>query len=164
MPVEIVSVLGRARGVTAVRRWLQARGCARAGIFPWLANPLGYALVANEENLIHDPGDMQIFMSRGVYFANRNAPITIGKGAWIGPNVGLITQNHDPADPARHLPPEPIVLGEHCWIGMNAVILPGVVLGPYTTVGAGAVVTRSFPEGHCVIAGNPARLLRRLPG
>lgn len=41
---------------------------------------------------------------------------------------------------------------------MNAVILPGVELGDYTTVGAGTVVTHSF-AGHCVIAGNPARVI-----
>jgi acetyltransferase-like isoleucine patch superfamily enzyme len=40
---------------------------------------------------------------------------------------------------------------------MNAVILPGVTLGDHTIVGAGSVVTHSFPEGHCTIAGNPAK-------
>ena len=48
------------------------------------------------------------------------------------------------------------------WIGMNSVILPGVTLGPGTVVGAGSVVTHSFPEGHCVIAGVPAKLIRNL--
>lgn len=45
---------------------------------------------------------------------------------------------------------------------MNAVILPGVILGNNTTVGAGSIVTHSFPNGNCVIAGNPARLIRTL--
>ena len=45
---------------------------------------------------------------------------------------------------------------------MNSVILPGVTLGPGTVVGAGSVVTHSFPEGHCVIAGVPAKLIRNL--
>lgn len=54
---------------------------------------------------------------------------------------------------------KPITIGDNCWIGMNAVVLTGVELGDYTTVGAGAVVTHSFP-GHCVIAGNPARVIR----
>ena len=40
------------------------------------------------------------------------------------------------------------------------MILPGVTLGDNTIVGAGAVVTKSFPEGHCVIAGNPARKIK----
>ena len=45
---------------------------------------------------------------------------------------------------------------------MNAVILPGVELGEKTVVGAGAVVTKSFKEGHCVIGGNPAKLIKKL--
>jgi acetyltransferase-like isoleucine patch superfamily enzyme len=40
---------------------------------------------------------------------------------------------------------------------MNSIILPGVELGPHTVVGAGAVVTHSFPKGHCVLVGVPAR-------
>ena len=76
--------------------------------------------------------------------------------------MGLITANHDPANPATHLDPKPINIGKNCWIGMNSVILPGVTLGDNTTVGAGSVVTKSFPEGNCVIAGNPARIIRQL--
>ena len=117
--------------------------------------------VVHPENVIFDPDDLNNFQSFGIY-CQAIAAITIGRGTYIGPNVGLITSNHDPADPDKHLEPRPIILGENCWIGMNAVILPGVTLGPGTSVGAGAVVTRSFPEGNCIIAGNPARILRRL--
>jgi acetyltransferase-like isoleucine patch superfamily enzyme len=42
---------------------------------------------------------------------------------------------------------------------MNAVILPGVDLGPKTIVAAGAVVTMSFPSGNVLIGGIPARIL-----
>ena len=45
---------------------------------------------------------------------------------------------------------------------MNAVILPGVTLGDHTIVGAGSIVTKSFPEGYVVIAGNPAKIIRTL--
>jgi len=88
--------------------------------------------------------------------------IEIGDYVNLAPGVGLISANHDPLENDRHLPAPPIRIGSHSWIGMNAVILPGVVLGEYTIVGAGAIVTKSFPQGHCVIAGNPARLLRQL--
>ncbi len=128
---------------------------------PWPVVPS--ATITDPARLEFDPDDLQNFQSPGVYWNNGLARIVVGRGTAIGPNVGLITANHDPADPDRHLPGEAIVLGEHCWIGMNATILPGVTLGPYTTVGAGAVVTKSFPGGHCVIAGNPARVIRDLP-
>ena len=52
------------------------------------------------------------------------------------------------------------MLGKECWIGSNAVILPGVRLGEHTVVGAGAVVTKSFEEGWCVIGGVPARKIK----
>jgi acetyltransferase-like isoleucine patch superfamily enzyme len=61
-----------------------------------------------------------------------------------------------------HVKTAPIIIGRFCWMGMGAVILPGVSLGDFTIVGAGAIVTVSFPEGHCVIAGNPARVIKQL--
>ena len=45
---------------------------------------------------------------------------------------------------------------------MNVLILAGVELGPSTIVGGGSVVTKSFPEGYCVIAGNPAKVIKYL--
>jgi acetyltransferase-like isoleucine patch superfamily enzyme len=45
---------------------------------------------------------------------------------------------------------------------MGAIILPGVVLGDYTIVAAGAIVSKSFPDGYCVIGGNPAKIIKKL--
>ena len=45
---------------------------------------------------------------------------------------------------------------------MNSVILPEVTLGDYTIVGAGSIVTKSFTKGNCVIAGNPAKVIKEL--
>lgn len=95
-------------------------------------------------------------------YINAQNGIVIGDETNLGPGVGLISANHDPYENGRWLPSPPIRIGKHCWIGMNAVVLPGVVLGDFTIVGAGAVVTKSFPEGYCVIAGNPARVIRTL--
>ena len=88
--------------------------------------------------------------------------VTIGNDCKFGPKVGLYTPVH-PLDPAvRRTEAErtaPIKIGNDCWIGGSAMILPGVTLGNNVVVGAGAVVTHSFPD-NVVVVGNPARVLK----
>jgi acetyltransferase-like isoleucine patch superfamily enzyme len=55
----------------------------------------------------------------------------------------------------------PIHIGDGCWIGARAMILPGVTLGKRVLVAAGAVVTKDVPD-DCLVAGNPARIVREL--
>ena len=87
--------------------------------------------------------------------------VYIGDYVRFGPNVGILSSNHDLYN--RDISSgETIRIGNYCWIGMNAIILAGVELGPSTIVGGGSVVTKSFPEGYCVIAGNPARIIKYL--
>ena len=117
--------------------------------------------VISPENIIFDPDDLNNFQSYGNYFQAMGT-IEIGSGTWIAPNVGLITANHDVYDLTKHVEPKPIRLGKRCWIGMNSVVLPGVELGDDTIVGAGSVVTKSFSQGKCVIAGNPAKVIKYL--
>ena len=102
------------------------------------------------------PGD-----SPGVYINAVNG-VTLGDYTNIGPNVGVISSNHDFVNNDAHVGAVPIEIGRFCWIGMGAVILPGVQLADFTIVGAGAVVTKSFTEGYCVIAGNPAKTIKYL--
>ena len=119
--------------------------------------------ISNWENIVFDIEDLGVFQNGGCYFqAAADAHIYIGKGTCIAANVGIITANHDLHDLTKAAPGKDVRLGEKCWIGMNSTILPGVTLGDHTIVGAGSVVTKSFPEGHCVIAGNPAKIIRML--
>lgn len=116
--------------------------------------------ISNYKNLIFHPDDINNFQGFGVYYQNFDAKIIIGKGSYIAPNVGLITSNHDLNDLDRHVPGKDIELGKKCWIGMNSVVLPGVILGDKTIVAAGSVVTKSFKEGNCVIGGVPAKVIK----
>lgn len=88
--------------------------------------------------------------------------IYIGDYTQIAANVGIISANHNLYDNRQHTEVKPVRIGRYGWIGMNAIILPGVELGDFTVVGAGAVVTKSFPDGYCIIAGNPARIIKKL--
>lgn len=145
-------------------KWIinSRRTCKKAGVNLEVRWPVASSIrVIYPENIDFHPDDLNNFQNFGSYY-QAIGKITIGKGSYIAPNVGLITSNHDIMNLDLHSEPKPIILGEKCWIGMNSVILPGVILGNHTVVGAGSVVTKSFPKGNCVIAGNPARIIREI--
>ena len=79
--------------------------------------------------------------------------------AQIAPNVGILSANHFMLDIRDHVLGE-VRIGKYSRIGMGSIIHPGVVLGDFTTVAAGSVVTTSFPNGYCVVAGNPATIVK----
>jgi acetyltransferase-like isoleucine patch superfamily enzyme len=87
--------------------------------------------------------------------------VEIGDYTQIATNVGIISSNHDLYDTNKHIESS-VKIGKYCWLGMNSVILPGVELGDFTIVGAGSVVTKSFKDGYCVVAGNPAKVIKLL--
>jgi acetyltransferase-like isoleucine patch superfamily enzyme len=84
--------------------------------------------------------------------------IFIDDYAQIAPNVGIISANHYMLDIRKHVQGE-VRIGRYSRIGMGSIILPGVVLGDFTTVAAGSVVNKSFPNWYCVISGNPAVII-----
>jgi len=55
-----------------------------------------------------------------------------------------------------------VTIGDGCWIGLRATILPGVSIGPGSIVGAGAVVADDVPP-NTHVEGVPARVIRELP-
>lgn len=95
-------------------------------------------------------------------FLHSAGGLFIGRDVGIGPGVKILTSSHDfDSDcelPIMHRPVRfaPVVIGDGSDLGIGAVLLPGVELGEHVQVGAGAVVTKSFP-GKSVLAGVPAR-------
>ena len=96
----------------------------------------------------------------GCYIQGRGK-VYIGNYVGFASNVSVISGNHDLYNQDVSVKKETII-GDYCWIATNACVLAGVVLGPRTIVGAGSVVTKSFPDGNCVIAGNPAKIIKYL--
>ncbi len=91
--------------------------------------------------------------------------VVIGDDVMTGPGCYITDQNHTYADPdvpvGAQWPSEDVVeIGAGSWLGAGAVILPGTTLGPNTVVAATAVVQGTFP-GHVVLAGVPAKVVRR---
>jgi maltose O-acetyltransferase len=106
-----------------------------------------------------------VFVNYGCQFADV-ARITLGDAVQVGPNVQLLTPTH-PLEPQRRRDrwetAAPIAIGDNVWIGGGAIVCPGITIGADTVVGAGAVVTKDLPGGVLAV-GNPARVVRELPG
>jgi len=93
------------------------------------------------------------------------APITIGKRVLFAPNVHIYAATH-PLCPIERKDFElarPVKIGDDCWIGGQVIICPGVTIGNGVTIGAGSVVTKDVPS-NVIVAGNPAKIIRYLPG
>lgn len=87
--------------------------------------------------------------------------ITIEDGAMIAANVQLISNNHDLYE-RQVITCKPVHIGKNAWVGAGATILPGVTVGDNAVVGAGSVVTKDV-EADTIVAGNPAKFIKRIP-
>ncbi len=94
--------------------------------------------------------------------------IDIGEDVFIGGNCKIIDNDFHPLDPDERInnriesiKREPIIIGDRCFIGANSIILKGTALGKNCVVGAGSVVHGEFPD-NVVLAGNPARIIKRI--
>lgn len=108
-----------------------------------------------------------IYARKGIY---------IGANTAVGGNCKILDNDFHPIDAEERIrllqnvrgeetgdliPAKEIYIGQNCFLGCNSIILKGTVLGNNCVVGAGAVVCGRF-EDDCVIAGNPARIIRKL--
>ena len=102
---------------------------------------------------------MRSLISSNLYLQAING-IQIDSSVLIGPDVKIISANHDLKDYSRWLEDDPIVIKKNVWIGANVVILPGVNIGSNCIIGAGSIVTKSF-EDNSIICGNPAKFIKK---
>lgn len=90
--------------------------------------------------------------------------ITIGNNVIFGPRTVIWTYNHNyhatsaiPYDGPDIL--KPVIIRDNVWVGLGAVILPGVTIGEGAIIGAGAVVGKDVPD-CAIVAGNPAQIVK----
>lgn len=177
----VQKILGRLRSGTPVLNYVRGlllrRPFDRAGLIavekgsprPFVKNE-GGELTA--ENILLYPGTRlwahkggKLSIGNGTYL-NRGAEVIawerveIGRDCMIGWDVIIMDTDLHPVG-GRPMKNEPVVIGDHAWIGCRSIILKGVTIGEHAIVSAGAIVTRDVPP-WTVVAGHPAREVGRV--
>lgn len=87
------------------------------------------------------------------------AGIHIGANCLIASGTTILSHDH-----CKRVNNQPLLvdtyIGKNCFVAVNSTILPGVKIDDEVIVGAGAVVTKDVPS-NCIVAGNPARIIRQ---
>ena len=109
-------------------------------------------------------GDRCAIGARSSFTAHES--IEIGDGVFCGQGVFVTDTSHGYQDPTMPVGKQfgahdPVVIGAGSWLGHGAMVMPGARIGRNVVVAAGSVV-RGVAEDHAVVAGNPARVVRRL--
>jgi acetyltransferase-like isoleucine patch superfamily enzyme len=97
--------------------------------------------------------------------AGDEASLVIGEDCLFSYNVAIWALDaHSITDKKTgeilNRPVHPLKIGDHCWIGYNAILTKNASIPDDTIVGSGSVVTQKFTEPHTAIAGNPARVVK----
>lgn len=105
-----------------------------------------------------------VVLGRGSHLV-ASRKVVIGDDVFCGPYVYITTDNHSYDDPDQPIGKQwprtaPVEIGAGSWLGAGAVVLPGARLGRNVVVAAGAVVRGEVPD-HAVVAGAPAKVVRR---
>lgn len=118
--------------------------------------------------------EKQVLISKNVRIGNNSVvgignkiygEVEIGDNVMIAPEVTILTKNHktDRTDIPMIFQGEKeykkVIIENDVWIGMRAIILPGVTIGEGAIIGAGAVVAKSI-EKYSVAVGNPAKVVK----
>lgn len=130
-----------------------------------------------EESVIHVNGqfqfyydaDIQLFrgakLNLGSSFINSNCKIrcgnkiTIGDDCAISHDVTILDSDFHRILNSNRPVSQPVVIGDHVWVGTRCVIMKGVTIGDGAIIGAGSIVTHDVPAG-CLAVGNPAKVIK----
>ena len=145
----------------------------------WLKNdPATSVLVVHPTGRLIVNGNFKIF-SGATIFINKNAGLILGNGyinnnltlhcyeqieigedVAIGENVSIRdSDNHFISTTPDYKMTQPVIIGNHVWIGMNVIILKGVHIGDGAIIAAGSVVTQNIPDS-CLAGAVPARVIK----
>ena len=101
-----------------------------------------------------------VIINKGATFISPGK-VEIEDNVLIGPEVKIATVDHDFSDRHNLMHFAKVTIRNNAWVGIGAIILPGVTIGRNAVVAAGAVVTKDVPD-NAVVAGNPAKLIKMI--
>lgn len=104
-------------------------------------------------------------IEQNVHIISEGKKLAIGDSTTISANVFISNVDHEYEDISKSVMNQPLIeketqIGEGCFIGFGASILPGTVLGKHCIIGSNAVVKGTFPD-NCVIVGAPGKIVKR---
>lgn len=166
-PLDLLAqVVGRLH-----RRWLSIE----AGKVLRQLRKAGMNVTIGAECVFLPPSNVEIgddvYIGPECWFMTTEAQIRIGSGVIFGPQVAIITGNHNIGVPGKRMfdviekrpfDDEDVTIEDDVWIGFRATILKGVTVGTGSVIAAGAVVTRDVPP-YQVVGGVPAKILYSRP-
>ena len=89
------------------------------------------------------------------------ASVEIEDNVLIGPNVQIVTVDHDLKDRHNLFHFGKVTIRNNAWIGIGVTICPGVTIGRNSVVAAGSVVTKDVPD-NVMVGGIPAKIIKTL--
>lgn len=101
-----------------------------------------------------------VIINKGATFISPGR-VEIEDDVLIAPEVKIATVNHDMRDRHNLLHFAKVTIKTNAWIGMGAILCPGVTVGRNAVVAAGSVVTRDVPD-NAMVGGNPAQLIKMM--
>lgn len=107
----------------------------------------------SENAVIKIGNNLKVNLNTTIYCTKE---ISIGNDCVISENVVIRDSDIHHIEGKENT--KPIIIGNHVWIGTNAIILKGVKIGDGSIIGAGSVVTKDVPP-RTVVAGNPANII-----
>tara|TARA_Y100000385_G_scaffold271952_1_gene312346 strand:- start:44 stop:550 length:507 start_codon:yes stop_codon:yes gene_type:complete len=109
-----------------------------------------------------------VYIGPGASLSASNSKIVIGNKVMFGPNVTIMSGDHNVTEIGEYmydveykLPEndQPVIIEDDVWIGTGAVILKGVTIGKGSIVAAGSLVNRNIEE-YTIVAGIPAKFIK----
>lgn len=143
------------------------RSTVRMDVLPFRNFEIGFKSLVEDFSVINN-GMGDVYIGSRTFIGLSNViigPVSIGNNVIMAQNVVLSGLNHGYKEVNMPIRDQPcttaeIVIGDDTWIGANVTITAGVTIGRHVVIAGGSVVTKSVGE-YCVVAGNPARVIKK---